>query len=507
MTGASGRRLFALLLATQLIRAVLYAVLVPLWQNPDELTHFEYVKLLSERETIRLDLPLGKTIAYRVVAALGGGETEGAGARTHSDLRREISESLDRHRFWQIRRLPDPDNVGPFGYHELAQPPLYYLLAASVLRALSLASIDAEAYVLRALSIAVSLAIVALAYGIVRELLPDRPALALAAAGFITFVPQYTSLSGAITNDKLVELAFAGVFWLMVRSAARGSSGPTRSWPARAGLAALAAAALLTKKTGLPLVAILVAAWDLRRFRDGGGGWGRYALTRLGLVAAVVALFLTTPAWLAPLAESYERHKGMLPPAATAAVDALSEGFAAQLGDPPAKFFVKRARRLPEVQPWVGRHYVPTLFRGFWANFGHMEVPVSEWLYRGLWLVVGAAVLGLGLLAADVARRRAPLAPWQQEALVLFGVAVLLVFLPTFVRDAFVLNPSQGRNFYPVMIPLAVLFVLGLARVARRAGDWWVCWGLLAGLAVFDAVCVVRYVIPFFYGVTLLGGP
>ena len=95
-----GRRLLALLLAIQLIRAVLYAVLIPLWENPDELAHFEYVELLADRETIRLDLPLGDTIAYHVVAALGGSRAEGVQARTHSDLRREISESLVRHRFW-----------------------------------------------------------------------------------------------------------------------------------------------------------------------------------------------------------------------------------------------------------------------------------------------------------------------------------------------------------------------------------------------------------------------
>lgn len=495
-----GRRLLALLLAIQLIRAVLYAVLLPLWQNPDELAHFEYVRLLTDRETIRLDLPLGDTVAYRVVAALGGGRAEGAQARTHSDLRREISESLVRHRFWEIRRVPDPEGVGVFGYPELNQPPLSYLVAAAVLRALSLGSVDDEAYALRFLSIIMSLAIVAIAYQVVRELLPDRPAVAFAAAGFITFIPQYTSLSGAITNDKLVELAFAGVFALTVRSARQGLS-----WPGWTGLAALTVTALLTKKSGWILVPTLVFYWDLRRFRRGGGRWRRYALTRLGLFVAVAALFLSTPSWLAPLAELYGRHKEALPPAVTATLDGISRRFEGQFGGSPPEFVVSRVQRIPEALPWLRRYYFPILFRGFWGNFGHMEVPLSNELYQMLAVAVGVAALGLAFLTAEVARGRVRWAPWQQDGLVFLAGAAFLVFLLTFVRDALVLNLSQGRNLYPVVIPLAVLFVLGLARVARRAGEWRVCWALLAGMAVFDAVCVIHYVIPFFYGVTLLG--
>ncbi len=495
-----GRRLLILLLAIQLIRAVLYAVLLPPWQNPDELVHFEYIKLLADREAMRLDLPLEDTIAYRVVGALGGGRAVGTPARTHSDLRREISESLVRHRYWEIRRIPDPDNLGAFGYPELNQPPLYYLVAAGVLRTLALGSIDDEAYALRFLSIVMSLVIVAIAYQVARELLPDRPAVAFAVAGLITFIPQYTSLSGAITNDKPVEIAFAGVFALTVRSIRRGLS-----WVGWTGLASLTAMALLTKKSGWALVPILLSYWDLRRFRRRGGTWPGYALTRGGLLVAVAVLSLSTPSWLSPLAERYERDKAALPRAVTAALDGFSQGFARQFGASPAEFIVGRVGSIGETPLWLRRQYFPTLFRGFWGNFGHMEVPVANGLYGLLLVVIGVAALGLGLLARGVTPERDRLAPWQRDALVFLAGAAFWVFLFTFMRDALVFTMSQGRNLYPVVIPLALLLVLGLTRVARPAGDWRVCWMLLAGLAVFDAVCVVHYVIPFFYGVTLLG--
>jgi hypothetical protein len=263
--------------------------------------------------------------------------------------------------------------------------------------------------------------------------------------------------------------------------------------------------ALLTKKSGWALVPILVSYGDLRRFRRRGGTWPRYALTRGGFLVAVAVLFLSTPAWLTLLAERYGRDRAALPPAVTAALDGFSESFARQFGAAPPEFIVRRARTIDEDPSWLRRYYFPILFRGFWGNFGHMEVPVADGLYRVLMVAIGVAALGLGLLASGVARERDRLAPWQRDVLVFLAGAAFWVLLFTFVRDALVFTLSQGRNLYPVVIPLALLFVLGLTRVARRAGDWRVCWALLAGLAVFDAVCIVHYVIPFFYGVTLLG--
>jgi Dolichyl-phosphate-mannose-protein mannosyltransferase len=496
------RRLLALLLGIQLVRAVLYALLLPLWQNPDEWVHFEYVELLAY-PAIRLDLPVDGTLAYRLMAALGRGAAAGAAGPTHSDLRREIGESLVRHRYWEIRRFPDPNNVETLWYSEFDQLPLYYLVAAGVLRVVSPGSIDGAAYTLRFLSVAFSVAIVALAYRVARELIPDRPAVAFATAGLITFTPQFTSLSGGITNDKLVEVAFAGVILLTVRLARQGLS-----WPGWAGLAALIGTGLLTKKSGWILVPILLSWWDLRRFRQRGGGWRRYAMTRLGFLAALATLFLTARLWLLPMAEFYGRHEAALPAVVTASLDALRAGFRTQFQATPSEFIVLRADGVRAIAlPFLRRYYFPILFRGYWANFGHMEVPVADTLYRVLMLAIGAAALGLGLLVRDAAQGRGRWRPWQQDVMVFWAGSVFWVVLLTFLRDAPVLALSQGRNIYPVVIPLAVFFVLGLTRVARRAGDWRVCWILLAGLAAFDAICIVHYVIPFFYGVTLVGVP
>ena len=197
-----GRRLLVLLLAIQLIRAVLYAVLIPLWQNPTSwCTSSTSAPRRARGDS--LDLLLEGTVSYRFVAALVGAA---GGARADlPDLRREIATGPAPVR--EIRRLPIPTTSG-CSLTELNQPPLYYMVARDP-RVLSGRS---TARPTPSVSIVMSRPR--------RARLPPPASWCRTGRGSrrrpLTFTPQYTSLSGAITNDKLVELAFAGVFVLTV---------------------------------------------------------------------------------------------------------------------------------------------------------------------------------------------------------------------------------------------------------------------------------------------------
>lgn len=496
-------RLLILLLVLQLIRGLLYAGIIPLWQNPDEYVHFEYVKLLAERDRVRLDLDRGHTTAYRVLGLLGHQEPPAGVGITRSDLQREIEASLVRHEFWKFRLIES--RLGPgeteifreLGREQLDQPPLYYLLAAQLLRTLRLGSIDQEAYALRVLSVLLSLVVVALAFQVGRELLPDRPLLAVAIAAFVTFLPQYTALSAAIGNDKLAELAFGGVFWLAVRGARREFSAKT--WGAMVGLAV---AGLLIKGTALAFAPVLLLLWDLGRWARTGRGWGRYVLTRLGFAVAVVALLLVAVFWADPAVEA-----GLLPQWVSSAVLPYA-GYSLEA-------YSERLRHAIRLAPQIARYLrydVQILFWAFWGNFGHMEVRLGNGLYALLALVTAGAVGGLGFWLRERGSGAGyEIQAWQRCSVVFFLAAVILMVSALFMRDTvdYVMTEyfrfSQSRYLYPVLIPIVTCFVLGLAHLFRRAGDRRVLVGLVLGLAVLDAVALLHYVLPFFYGVTLLG--
>lgn len=495
----SGRRVLLALVGLQLAHGLLYALLIPLWQNPDELSHFEYVELFAQGGAIRLDLPLQESRAYRVLTTLGYRDSTPGTELTHRTLRTKITESLARHRFWEIR--PTADRLDPFRNRELDQPPLYYFVAAQGIRWLRLGSLDGDAYALRLMNVVFALGVVAIAYRVGGELFPERPVLAIAPAAFIAGLPQYAALSASITNDKLVDLILAGIILVVVRAMRGGLS----RW-STAGLVVLTLTGLLTKATGVYAAPILLAGWAASRARRQGTSVGRYVLVRSLLLAGLATPLFTSGERLRRLGRILLGFLGhWLPPLVSSASAPRWRPLAPI--DSLVSAITYRLEFLPIQLAWL-RRYVAVLFTGFWGNFGHMEAPLPMWLYALLGAASGAAALGLLLvLARLVPPDRLELAPRQQWMVVFFLAAVFWVTLLLFVRDGLVNSFSQGRHFFPVLVPAAALFVAGLRGVIPRIDDRNLVVGLVLGLALLDALSLVTTVIPFFYGVALAAVP
>jgi hypothetical protein len=178
-----------------------YSVVNPLFESPDEVWHYEYVRWLVE----------------------GNG-------------------------------LPRPEQVGTAAWHqEGSQPPLYYLAAAlitapiptdnaaAVIRYNPHAAVGlpdafgnknimlhgaADAWPWRGVTLAAHIArffslllgalTVLSAYGITRAISPGRTATATLASAFVAFNPQFLFISAAVNNDNLVIAACAAGVWLSV---------------------------------------------------------------------------------------------------------------------------------------------------------------------------------------------------------------------------------------------------------------------------------------------------
>jgi hypothetical protein len=148
--------------------------------------------------------------------------------------------------------------------------------------------------------------------------------------------------------------------------------------------------------------------------------------------------------------------------------------------------------------------YILLTFPGFWANFGWLTLPLDPTWYLLLGLVSLTPVVGLGLLGVSMERK------WKRDAgsvptwwhksifLILMAFCLILVqsFLPMVGRDW----QPQGRYLFPAIIPIATLFSLGWRQVVLR--QWprlrLSCW--IAALFLFDTLCLLGYVNPYFYG-------
>jgi 4-amino-4-deoxy-L-arabinose transferase-like glycosyltransferase len=152
------------ILAASFTLSLLFALRVPLedGSNPDEIAHFEYVKLIVENHGL---------VVFR------GGDV-----------------------LWS----------------ETHQPPLYYLLCAPVYATFG------GLLAVRMVAALIQLATIALTYRAGKDLFPSRPEMALGAAAFVAFLPTQAQLSGAVNNDGLTTFLSVAMFWRLGLLVQRG---------------------------------------------------------------------------------------------------------------------------------------------------------------------------------------------------------------------------------------------------------------------------------------------
>jgi 4-amino-4-deoxy-L-arabinose transferase-like glycosyltransferase len=432
--------LVAILVAYTTI-GVLYAVLTPTWQVPDEPAHYNYVRALAEGR----GLPIIETGDYDQ-AYLG-----------------RLTSS----------RFPPELSIAPLEYED-HQPPLYYLVATPIYLLFGGAVLP-----LRLLSVLLGAGLLVVAFGTVRTVFPTRLELALMATAFIAFIPQHVAMTAGVNNDALAELIVGGTLWALMVYVGVGYSRP---WP----IGLLLAAGLLTKTTAYVAGGVAVLAVMIRR-RQKRRTW-RWAVRQLAWILTP-ALLASAPwfirngltyGWRDPL--GLARHNQVVEGQVRTSEYLALHGWAA---------YWERAWRFT--------------FQSFWGQFGWMGVVLPARIYQALALLSALLAAGFiaWLIQQRRPSQSASLPIYQSTnlptpRLLLLALSALLTFL-TFVGYNLTFVQHQGRYLFPALIPLGMAAALGLSTVARvlpqriRA---WVIGALFAGLAALDVYCLFKFIIP-----------
>ena len=445
--------------------ASLYAFGVPLWEAPDEPSHYLCIRRISDGQSFRPPRP----------SAPPGKE-------------------------WSETYL--------YSLYERAQPPLYYLLAAPAMKVLSLRLLplggpadfpsvrynfqregnlfvrhrdglfpipanEIRGHLIRLLSILAGAGSVYLIYRLTRALAPDSPPLALLAGGFAATLPQFTFISAMISNDSLAVLIGAGALFLLARI-----GGGTASGRDRLGAGFLLAVGLATKGNLFFLFPVAALALFI----------GRYSGLRLrGWLARAAPLFLPSAVLLllAALDAAQQRPIGPPPP-----------------GQAAAGTFIAGARimwlRLSHVNPALLapdrlRLMLTEIFQSFFARFGWMSISVGGWLY---WSWAGLfAVSIVGGIAGVFQSGRGGM---SGKVLLLFLAAFLILFAGV-IKNNLLVPQHQGRFLFPALPAIAVLFATGwLNLFPRRSWKWIAPVGVLI-LAALNLAAIFGYLIPASY--------
>ena len=429
------------------ILGAIHSVVVPLFEAPDELWHFSFVRVLVTQRSLPVQPTEGKDMWLR----------------------------------------------------QAGQPPLYYLLAAPFLAPLDTSDFPGfvrfnvahpavtagsqskapnvfihtphEAFPYRGAVLAVHIArllsvlwgagTIVGAYLVAREIVPARPGLALATASITAFNPHFVYISSVVNNDAAAICLCTFALWLAVRLG-RETRFPRRNLVSTFALGLVLGLALLSKVSALALLPLVVLALSLVWWRDRDGR----ALLMQGVIvfglAALVAAWWYVRNWLL-------------------------------YGDPLAW------------RVWlidIGVH--PIGLAELLRQFGH--VATSFWSpYDGLfpppvfWALGLLVVLAIAGWVRLIVRRDAR-AKVNKEGLLLAGTWFVLLFV-SLVRYMTTTPSAEGRLLFPGIAAFSLLLVLGLeALVSRRwvgATMAVVGAGLLA-LNIASPFCAIapRYALP-----------
>jgi hypothetical protein len=148
--------------------------------------------------------------------------------------------------------------------------------------------------------------------------------------------------------------------------------------------------------------------------------------------------------------------------------------------------------------------YALLAFAGFWANFGWLTLPLDPRWYALLALATLISASGLVLWIIETSklclRRGLRSLSLRDAVLLVFVLGFLLLLLQTFVPMIGSQWQPQGRYLFPGLVIIATLFSFGLRRLTSWLRPELLTAAYVTGFLLLDALCLVGYVIPHYYG-------
>lgn len=432
----NGNLALVVILILYLVLAVCYSVIVPLGEAPDEVPHFTYIRYINQHGR----LPVGAE------------EHEGFQPPLYYLIGAAATCWIDTDDF-VIRAN------GDFSFTE-DRPPFNLLLHTTEesfpYRGWALAW-----HLIRLLSVAMGATTVWATYQIAREIFSEDRYIAVGAAAFNAFLPQFLFISGVVNNDNLAATTSALTLLATVKIL-KGARGCKHF----ALLGVLMGLGVMSKVSlanffAVILVVIGVVLWQERI--------GVKALIRRGLilVGLVTIPFVVIAGWW------FVRNQILY-------------------GDPLGWQLVLAANALREGPLTIGdiRWLIWGVYRSFWLRWIGIELEVP--FYAALAAPCVLAFAGL----MSLFWRRERITPPAPVILSVLGLHLLIVSGSLIPWTATVQGTDQARLLYPALPAIVIFMFLGWAQlVPRRWGDY-LAWGVGGGMLLFAIVAPLRYIMP-----------
>ncbi len=477
------RRDLVLVFTVALGFRILWSLIVPPWQAPDEGAHFSYVAhIVESAELPGIGTPKYGSPMYSTEFGNSWNNTLYARISTVGLPRTPEFAFLPPSYDYEIARdyqAPAEERHNSAGGTATPYPPLYYLIIALPYKLLQDEPIISRLFASRIVSgIFGALGCIfgyLMAYEIRRERL----------WGFsiglcMALLPMYTFVSISVNNDTAMICATTALIWTAVRAFRQQHVSQRLLWA----MGLLSGCILLIKPTGIVVVALVSMALVARQWPIVRRPW-RICWSR----TRAIAFFIVPPIGLY---SSLILLRILLNRATTGTSSVVGMNIVLA---PTYSFWSYLQNEYSAGGPYFFWLFVKT----FWGAFGWLEIYMPDWIYSAMLIFCAIGIVGLVLGFASKRRER-------RWTLLLLGLIIgQLAFL--FVIADYVLSYSQlgiglglqGRYLFPVLAPILLLLL----------GGWHVLSGgrtFILYLAPFGALLLqlasLTTIITRYYGIT-----
>ena len=453
-----GTRIAAITVAlTAFLNAAIWSIVMPAFNPPDEAAHYAYVESLGEHHRLPYKDPTAPGGSYSAEALLAIQYTA-LHVTQHPEIKLPWTslEQAQWARANSTARERRPDLVGGGYTAARSYSPFYYVLELPAYVAVKGSDVFTRLGLMRLVSALLAGATALAAFLFVRELFPTRT-WAAALGGFaVAFQPMFAQMGGAVNNDVLLFLMATLELYVLARIWRRGMS-----FAHAVAAGAVLGLGILAKPTMVAFAPVAAAVFLYVMVRD---RWRPRAIASwsgAALAPFVLLLMLNYAVF-----------------GATGGLDSPAASTTPERGVFHVREFMSYLwqwylPRLPFMQSdFWSRTYADVSFplydlflKGFWADFGHLEIDYPGWVY-GILIAASVAVLALVVMAAIRARpRRDVLAAGLLLGVLPVMMTALLVNARAFLNLIESNEPfAQGRYL------LQTVAVLGAALAAAAVG-------------------------------------
>lgn len=359
-------------------------------------------------------------------------------------------------------------------------PPLYYVACWPVyelIKGLPRASVERA---FRWLAIIMGAATVFLAWRIGVTLFPDRPEVALIAATFMAFLPEFQMLSAVMNNDGPMMLLSTAFLLVLIRW--RDQPLSVFRWGLLGGFYGVI---VMTKASGAAVfpVAVLLLVWH----------WWKHRLTIIDAFLRLSAFFVPAVAlsawWFLDI---YSRFGRIHPIATWHGHPLIHESIRDLLTSGRGWLCVRRFLIGAQQSVWgqVDWFLPSEQIRGL-AFF-----PYSQAMYAVLTIVSFLSLAGLIGLGIRLIRRKHEFEATQMLGMGLLTMHFILAYTSLAHFTLFV-HPGGyqgGRYLYPSVAAFSTLFALGFLSVLPQRAHRFLAPVLLVGLVLWNIFCALNLI-------------